>query len=88
MLRCAISLIIYISFIITAYLLTCKATLCTPSLCIQYRVDTVETAWGELVVVPLIPRCCTCKHDEVAIFTTRSAQLGVMLSRQAHPKKG
>lgn len=39
----------------TAYLLTCKATLWAPGLCIQYRVDTVETAWGELVVVPLIP---------------------------------
>jgi len=55
MLTCAVSLIIYINFIITAYLLTCKATLWVPSLCIQYRVDTVETARGKLVVVLLIP---------------------------------
>jgi len=75
MFPCTISFLtrIYFNFIITVYLLTCKATLCAPSLCIQYRVDTVETARGELVVVPLIPRCCARKHDEVSIFTTRSA---------------
>lgn len=77
---CAVLLIIYINFKITAYLLTCKATLWASGLCIQNRVDTVETARGELVVVPLVAGRCAGKHDEVPIFTTRSAQLGIMLS--------
>lgn len=55
-----------------AYSLTCEATLRAAGLCIQNRANTVETAWGELVVVLLVPWCCSCKHDEVAIFTTRS----------------
>lgn len=37
-----------------------------------------RTRW-KFIVIPFIPRCCTSKHNEIAILTARCALIWIML---------
>lgn len=63
--------------------ITCETSLGRPSFRIKNWIDTVETAWREPIVIPLVTRRCASKHDEITVISTRSADFRIMLKKKA-----
>lgn len=67
---------------------TCEASFATSSLRIENWFDSSQRAWRKFVVIFLISRCCTSKHDIITIFTAWCTHFWIMLhqSNKFHRK--